>query len=62
VKNDWLKSVIEDLEDKQFHGKVILNVCSGNIPNIEIQERINKPTENNNGKEERLQVVVVKAF
>jgi hypothetical protein len=52
MKNKWLIEAIEKLEDRAFHGKIVLNMRDGDVPNIEIDERINKPEINpNKGKD-----------
>jgi hypothetical protein len=43
VKLEWLFNILKELEESEYHGKVILNFCGGDVPNIEKQERINKP-------------------
>jgi hypothetical protein len=50
MRNKWLIEAIEKLEDRSFHGKIVINMHKGDVPNIEIDERINKPEGDNNGK------------
>lgn len=44
MKNSWIAEVIEKAEETRKHGQIILNIHDGDIPSVEIRERINKPT------------------
>jgi hypothetical protein len=41
--NNWVIKKMKQFERDRFHGKIILNMADGNIPCIEIHQRVNKP-------------------
>jgi hypothetical protein len=43
IKNDWLISVIGDLESQEFYGKIVINFCRGDVSTINKEESILKP-------------------
>lgn len=45
MKLEWLFNILKELEESKYHGKVIINMCAGDVPSIEKQERINKPEQ-----------------
>lgn len=43
IRNQWVLKIIEELEKEGFHGKLQINMCGSDVPNIDIHRHILKP-------------------
>jgi hypothetical protein len=50
MKNNWLIPLIEELEAKEFYGKLVINFQAGNVPVVNKEESILNPKD---GKEKK---------
>jgi hypothetical protein len=54
IRNRWIVDELRRLENEKFHGKVTINFCGGDVPNIDIQQHKVKPKQRedqDNGEE-----------
>lgn len=45
INNEWLIPLIKSLEERKYHGKLVLNFNGGDVPKIKLEEDIAKPKE-----------------